>query len=318
MSLHSAAETPDGRGQDHPIHRWWIYQRERFPLAAHVPLVAAFSFSAVCYSSLLRGASALPSARTILVAFFSSLLFFLELRIADEFKDFEEDSRYRPYRPVPRGLVRLKELGVLAAGCALAQLTLALWLDRRLVGLLIIVWIYLALMTREFFVRSWLKRHPFTYLWTHMLIMPLVDFYVTACDWVPMQRVPPRGLAWFLAVSFFNGVVLELGRKIRAPEDEEAGVETYSVLWGRSGAAWAWLVAMSLTALCARQAAVVGATRSESALLAGLVVAAAILVSQYIHHPTHRAARFFEVGSGLWTLLMYLSLGAAPQLVRYF
>ena len=41
----------------------------------------------------------------------TSPVFFLQLRIADEFKDFAEDSRFRPYRPVPRGLVTLTELG---------------------------------------------------------------------------------------------------------------------------------------------------------------------------------------------------------------
>jgi 4-hydroxybenzoate polyprenyltransferase len=47
-----------------------------------------------------------------------------------------------------------------------------------------------------------------------------------------------RHAAWngFFWVSFFNGTVLEIGRKIRAPQDEEAGVETYSFLWGRGGA----------------------------------------------------------------------------------
>ena len=40
--------------------RWLVYQRERFPIAAHAPLVAAFSASAVCFSSLLRGDAGVP------------------------------------------------------------------------------------------------------------------------------------------------------------------------------------------------------------------------------------------------------------------
>ena len=75
-------------------NRWWIYQRERFPVAAHGALIAAFSLSAVCFSALLRGASAFPPVRTLLVAFVSSFIFFLQLRIADEFKDYEEDARW--------------------------------------------------------------------------------------------------------------------------------------------------------------------------------------------------------------------------------
>ncbi len=222
-------------------NRWWIYQRERFPLLGHTPLVAAFSFSAVAYSSLLRGEAALPLLTTWLVAFLTSLAFFLQLRIADEFKDFDEDSRFRPYRPVPRGLVTLRELGGIGALLALVQLTLAIWLHQPLVIVLVGTWVYLALMSHEFFMRDWLKARPITYLWTHMLIMPLIDLYATACDWsvaygeVSLAAVPD-GLYWFLIVSFCNGIVIEIGRKIRAPQDEEEGVETYSVLWG--GSAW--------------------------------------------------------------------------------
>ena len=100
-------------------NRWWTYQRERFPILAHGILIASFSFSAVCFSSLLRGQTELPRLSSIFVAFVTAFLFFLQLRIADEFKDFEEDARYRPYRAVPRGLVTLRELGGLGAMCAI-------------------------------------------------------------------------------------------------------------------------------------------------------------------------------------------------------
>ena len=54
-----------------------------------------------------------------------------------------------------------------------------------------------------------------TYLLSHMLIMPLIDFYATACDWVPAAGHPPRHLFAFVIVSFCNDVVIEIGRKIR-------------------------------------------------------------------------------------------------------
>ena len=217
-------------------NRWWIYQRERFPIAAHGPLILAFSFSAVSYSALLRGHVGWPIWPSVLVAFVTSLLFFLQLRIADEFKDFEEDSRYRPYRAVPRGLVRLRELGAIGAAGALIQAVLAYWLHAPLLLLLAVTWLYLALMSFEFFVRDWLKARPITYLWTHMLIMPLIDLYATASDWMVQGQLPPDGLHWFLIVSFCNGVVIEIGRKLRAPAAEEHGVDTYTKLWGRSRA----------------------------------------------------------------------------------
>jgi hypothetical protein len=296
------------------MKRWIVYQRERFPIAAHASLVAAFSGSAVCFSSLVRGAVAWPSGRAFAVAFVTSLLFFLQLRIADEFKDFEEDSRYRPYRAVPRGLVTLRELGWVAAAGAAIQLALGLWLEPTIVWILLAAWAYLALMTREFFVPRWLKAHPIVYMASHMVILPLVDMYATACDWwVAGLRQPPPGLFWFLIVSFCNGVVVEIGRKIRAREEEEDGVQTYSALWGVDMAVRAWLGAILLTGLAAWQAArYLGTTGPTLALLTILAIACAAVGFRFARRPSVGGGKAIELMSGVWTLLMYLGLGAAP------
>jgi UbiA prenyltransferase family protein len=296
------------------MNRWVVYQRERFPLAAHAPLVAAFSASAVSFSSLLRAHVGVPSPRVLIVAFLTSLLFFLQLRIADEFKDFEDDARFRPYRPVPRGLVTLGELGSIGVAAAAMQFGLALWLKPSLLWLLVPTWAYLALMTREFFIARWLKAHPIVYLTSHMVILPLVDLYATACDWhVAGRRTPPAGLVWFLIVSYLNGIVIEIGRKTRVSADEEPGVETYSALWGAERAARAWLGSIVLTGAAAwRASARIGTQAPMLALLAVLTVACAITVRRFIRHPTPGSGKAIEVMSGVWTVLMYLGLGAAP------
>jgi len=298
-------------------NKWWVYQRERFPVFAHSPLLLAFSFSAISYSSLLRGVVRWPDAKSIAVAFFTSLLFFLQLRIADEFKDFEEDSLYRPYRPVPRGLVKLRELGWLGVFSALTQLVFAIALQPSLVILLIFTWTYLALMSVEFFSRDWLKARPITYMWTHMLIVPLVDYYATACDWLANEQSQPRGLFWFLLVSFGNGIVIEVGRKLRAPVDEEVGVQTYSVLWGRKTAVLMWLGAMLVTASFAVLAAInIAFALPVAVVLALLWLVAALMAGRFLQQPESRHARLFEAMSGVWTLILYLGLGAIPLLVK--
>ena len=289
-----------------------------FPVLGHGLLIAAFSFSAVCFSALLRGQSDLPPLRTLFVAFATAFLYFLQLRIADEFKDFEEDSRYRPYRPVPRGLVTLRELAGLFVLAALVQLGLALWLRPALVLLLVLTWTYLALMSKEFFVGAWLKHHHILYLLSHMAIIPLVDFYATACDWWPAEQGPPRGLGWFVAVSYFNGVVIELGRKIRAPADEEEGVNTYSALWGRPTATAVWLGAMLVTAgLAATAAWRIDFLLPMAVVLVVLLTTAALVAGRFLRNPTPQRGKGIETFSGLWTLFMYLSLGAVPLLWRW-
>ena len=182
------------------MKRWWIYQKERFPLLAHGPLIFAFSACAVSFSALLRGAPA-PGWQMVFTAFGVCLLMFLQLRIADEFKDAGEDARWRPYRPVPRGLVTLGELRVLFILAAVAQAALVVALDARLLLVLGIAWSYLALMSVEFFCRDWLKRRPVVYLVSHMGIMPLVDFFGTACEWLPRGSSAPASLGSVPAVS---------------------------------------------------------------------------------------------------------------------
>lgn len=293
--------------------RWWIYQRERFPLVAHGLLIAAFSASAVSFSALLRGASPPPAAVSYLTAFATSFLLFLQLRIADEHKDLEEDRAHRPYRPVPRGLVTLRELFWVAAAAAVVQFALAAWLSWMLVGLLLLTWTYLALMTKEFFVRDWLIARPVTYLWTHMLILPLADLYATACDWLHAGTSAPAGLSWFIAVSFFNGVALEIGRKIRAPGDEEAGVRTYSRLWGRRSATMVWLGALGTTAVCASLAASrIAFLFPVTLTLTILLLLAVALASSFLRRPDTARARRLDHFSGLWTILLYLMLGIIP------
>ena len=297
------------------MNRWIVYQRERFPLMAHAPLVAAFSGSAVCFSFRVRGDIGVPSLWALIVAFVTSLLFFLQLRIADEFKDHEDDCRYRPYRPVPRGLIKLEELRLVAAFSLIAQAALAISLDPSLVWPLVIVWAYLAAMSREFFAAAWLKRHPVAYMASHMAIIPLIDMYATACDWwVAGLREPPVGMSWFLIVSFLNGVVVEIGRKTRAPADEEPGVETYSALWGASAAVRVWLAAIALTGAAAWRAADgIGTAMPMLMLLLVLTVVCAVRSRPLARLQTPGSGRAIEVMSGVWTLVMYLGLGAIPM-----
>lgn len=310
-------EARDGRRLDEGNllvwQRLWRYQRERFPLAAHIPLILAFSFCAVSISSRLR-AGEWPLWQSAAVAFLSCLLFFFQLRVADEFKDYAEDSQFRPYRAVPRGLVKLRELGWLFALGAVLQLAAALWWSPKLVILLFVTWCYLAAMSFEFGLRNWLKARPITYLWTHMLIMPLIDLYATSTDWmVSGSLYPPDGLIFFLAASFFNGIVIEIGRKIRTPSQEEEGVETYSSLWGCKKAAVVWWLMILTTAVFGVLTAVfAGAPVQVGALLCIAAACFGAFVFVFLRNQSEKLAKLFETSAALWTICLYLSLGILP------
>jgi len=301
--------------------RLWRYQSERFPLGKHGILIAAFSFCAVSLSSLLRGAMVWPAWQSVLTAFLTLLGFFFQLRVADEYKDFAVDARYRPERAVPRGLVTLAELRNVALIVAALQVILALWLEPWLLLLLSIVWGYMALMRIEFGMATWLQDHPLAYLASHMVIVPLIDFYATACDWLPNQSFAthgiPTGLGWFLAVSFFNGVVIEIGRKTWAPTQEREGVESYSGSWGMQRALLGWAGALLAALICA-------------ILLAGMIDffwpmigIFSILVTLLLWYgyrfgrtPTATNAQRLETLSGLWVASLYFIMGVVPMGVQ--
>jgi hypothetical protein len=207
--------------------------------------------------------------------------------------------------------VKLSELRRVFVVSALVQSALVAALDPRLFIVLGVAWLYLGLMCVEFFCRKWLKRRPVVYLLSHMGIMPLVDFFGTACEWLPRSGVAPANLGWFLAASFFNGIVIEIGRKLRQPADEEEGVETYSRLWGKSGGATVWLMALGSTLLCAvMAAAAIGFMLPVLASLSLVLLMALAVLPSYLRGSL--PGKRIEAISALWTLTLYLMLGLVP------
>lgn len=280
--------------------RLWVYQAERFPLGAHGLLVAMLVLGSVGYAA---AGAAWPGPARLLVAFGVTLGFFLQLRIFDEFKDAADDATYRPYRPVPRGVVSLRELSMVGLVVGLLQLGLTLWVMPQGVLYLVLVWGAIGLLGREFFVGEWLRRHALVYLFSHMIILPLILLYSVAS--ARPDGVPP-GLGWFLGAGYANGVVFEIGRKLRAPEDEERGVETYSALWGIGHAALAWWLAVVAAGVCGLLTGVMmgrpvwlGVTAAVGTLGCGWAAWA------MARRRSQAASKWVERMSALWVLALY-------------
>lgn len=311
------------------LQRFWIYQRERFPLFSQGLLIGVISLCSVMFSVLLRDAATsaalgsslqLPHfALAILVAMGSALGFFFQMRVADEYKDYDTDLQYRSYRPVQRGLITLRELAWLAGGMMVVQLGLSLWLDVRMVLPLLLVWGYMGLMRQEFFVRDWLRRHAVAYMLSHLVIAPLIFFYITACDWLVAGATPAPGLLWFLAVAFFNGMLYEIGRKIRAPQDEETGVETYSQLWGRPTAVAVWWLMLALAGVCAAAAArTIHFFTPVIVLVFVLLLITGWLGVRFLQKPRPSAGAIIQNVSALAMMALYLGLGVMPFVVSRY
>lgn len=299
---------------DSLVRRLWTYQAERFPLAAYLPLMAVAAFAAVAVSAAARDAGRIPWTAWV-VGVFTLLVLFFFLRALDEHKDAPDDAAHRPELPVPRGLVTLRELRRVALLAVLWAVALNALIDPALLVPLAAALAWAGLMGREFFVRSWLRARPLWYLLSHMAVMPLLFLYATALDWLPAGAGPPPGTGAFLALAFFNGLVLEIGRKIRAPDDERAGVDSYTGFWGRgpAAAAWAGAAVVAAAAGVAVAAAVGEASVAPAALVAALLVPVWAGVA-FVREPVPARARRIELASAVWVLVSYAVVGAAAYL----
>jgi 4-hydroxybenzoate polyprenyltransferase len=308
------AEAPDGApGRASLARRFLIYQAERFPLAGLAPLITLFTFSSVAYSRSARGASGFIPLHVFAVGAFTAITLFFLLRVLDEHKDAAWDLRFRPELPVPRGLISLGELRRIAGAAVLLALIANLVVAPILLLPLLIVGLWATLMTKEFFVSDWLRAHPAAYLLTHMAIMPLIDGYTTGLDWLRGAEHRPRGLALFLLVTFANGILIEVGRKIRAPEAEREGVDTYTKAWGTHAAPAVWLLALVLSALLAWRASFhTGVAAAAAGVLAVLALPCAWSALRFLRRPTVAASRHIDLASQAWPAVTYLVLGALP------
>lgn len=297
--------------------RFRVYQSVRFPFAGFVPLLTLFAFSSAAYSRLARGAPGFIPWPRFAVGAFTTILAFFILRVLDEHKDEDVDRRYRPELPVPSGVVSLAELRAIAGVGLVLALALNAWVAPVLLVPLGIAAAWAFLMTREFFVRQWLRAHPTAYLLSHMAILPLLDGYTTGLDWLAARAPAPHGLAPFLVVTFLNGILIEIGRKTRDPGSEREGVDTYSKAWGVRAAPLAWLCALAASAgvaALAAHAVHLGAWAFVALAVAG--AACALPGLAFLRAPSPGRARTMDRVSALWPCVTYLVLGSGPFLAR--
>ena len=299
------------------LKRFYIYQKERFPILGHGILVASFSFSAISYSRICRGIDRFVDWKTFLVGIFTTITLFLLVRIFDEFKDAKDDAKYRKELPVPRGLVSLKELLIIGIVVVTLQVVVNWYFFPKMLMLYLLIMVYLLLMGKEFFIAAWLKKHQFWYVTSHMFIIPLIDIYASGLDWLLSGVTAPIGLLFFFAVSYMSGIVLEIGRKIRVPEKESVGVLTYTSLLGTKKAVWLWILILFVSYALS----VAAAHYANFGIMAFLILGSILLIClmpafAFLKKQSEKSSKFIEYASAFWAIAMYLALGGIPMIQK--
>lgn len=180
--------------------------------------------------------------------------FFLLLRIFDEHKDYELDCQNHPQRVLQSGLITLNHLKIVGAVIIVLEVAYALFLDQGL-GMTLIAWaamfIWTCLMGKEFFIAEWLIRHLTWYAVSHMLVMPLIVWWLANMA-MPDAPLTPA-LQALMSLAFISGFCFEITRKTKAPDEERDSIESYSRIFGTQGSAMVvmgLLTAMVLNQVC--------------------------------------------------------------------
>ena len=338
------------------IKNFKIYLNERFPLGKNSFFVLIFTLSGYIYTGLLYNSKIIKSILSkevnrvpllwdkeidkvpmiwykLLPLFIIIFMFFFQLRITDEFKDYEEDLKYRPYRPVQRGIISLKALGKIGIATIIIQIILAHVINSKLIYFMLLVWIYMFLMTKEFFIKNWLTERILIYALSHVVIMIFITLvmlkgqgYILESHFVETlylsietyERNVFLGLIPLFALNYLNGIVLEIGRKTRKANEEEYGVQTYSKLWGRKKAVFILCILYAIEYILV----LLGLSNmyKEFFMTGTLILTITLVISIYFMIKFLKkdlTGKIPENISGIWILISSMNMGLIQYAVFY-
>ena len=338
------------------IKNFKIYLNERFPLGKNSLFVLIFTLSGYIYAGLLYNSKIIKSILSkevnrvplfwgkeidkvpiiwykLFPLFIIIFMFFFQLRITDEFKDYEEDLKYRPYRPVQRGIISLKALGKIGIATIIIQIILAHVINPKLIYFMLLVWIYMFLMTKEFFIKNWLTERILIYALSHVVIMIFITLVILKGTgyileshfletlYLSLERYEKNifiGLIPLFALNYLNGIVLEIGRKTRKANEEEYGVQTYSKLWGRKKAVFILCILYAIEYILV----LLGLSNmyKEFFMTGTLILTITLVISIYFMIKFLKkdlTGKIPENISGIWILISSMNMGLIQYAVFY-
>ena len=219
------------------IKRLNIYLKEMFPLVNRL-FASAVVFFAIYFLVILANNITEINIGIVEVAGVISLFcFWLFLRIADEFKDYDTDLRLFPHRAFPSGRVLKKDLITLMTVDIIIMLALNIFIVKN-IGLFLLALGYVFLMSNWFFMKKYIKPNLIFALISHNPVQILLNFYMISivCNKYSLDVFTFDNFLINMML-FFPATEWEIGRKIRKPEDETEYV-TYSKIMGFKNASY--------------------------------------------------------------------------------
>lgn len=286
------------------IKHLYAYSKERFP-AVNMALFAILFTTVMCIATYTMGKTVQFGVNEILGCL-AVISFFFRLRVFDEIKDYDIDLINHPHRVLQTGRVTIKDLcavsiafGVIEVGWSLMNgiETLVAWTCALF---------FAVLMRHEFFVGKFLKKYLFIYAVSHMMIMPLVIYWV----WSAYASVSFNySLLLLSSLSVVSGFAFEIARKIKLEGDERSSVDSYSKIVGYANAVFLVLLILLIGVL--DQFALLQSLNARLwpfLLIGVLYIVIALLYVSALIRPHREKLKLSELMVSLFMLFSYASI----------
>lgn len=216
------------------MRNWFQFFKERTPFASYILITMGPALSGYALNSE-------RSYGDLLLAFIGFFLFFLVLRMMDEYKDYDKDVLAHPGRPLPRGLIALPEfkLGITVGMISLIAFDFFLLFMGYTCSFFLysLVIVHLWMMYKEFYVAEWINARPLLYAVTHQLILVTLCLFcisIYRSHYGPGEAISFSLLDWVYSFSvLFAFFSYEVCRKLDT--GAHPVLKTYLSVYGIDG-----------------------------------------------------------------------------------
>lgn len=286
---------------------WIQFTKERFHPLSHIIMIVVFIAAHILVAK---------STHEFTFSFLNAILlligvtaFYFKLRLYDEVKDYELDVVINKTRPLPRGLLTHKDMyrGMLA--CIVIELvTFSLQGLNSSISIILAI-TYSLIMYKEFFIADKIRPYLTTYALVHTIVTSILSIaifsFLTRLSIIEVATNPV-----YLSFALSNWLlfnIFEFGRKTFATSEERENVDTYSSLFGRTGA----VILVASQAVLASYLALnlTGANQLVLLWALGILLAATLILSlNYVLTNTSIGAKRYRNFSSAYIVIFYLIL----------
>lgn len=208
------------RGFFRYLRRLYAYQKARFPVfLLLISLVPAI----VSSNAVITGNF---DWVTTMLAALASIAYLFHIRVIDERRDADHDRLHHPDRPIQSGAITHDELCIADVLVSALFIGIAFFSSPYAFLLALLAMAYTYFAGQEFFLGEKIRKHFFFYNAINLAQMVLLQLFIYALfDGTP--TLTPIIIVHFLFTAT-GTIAIEFMRKLKAPENEGTGMDTYT------------------------------------------------------------------------------------------